>query len=162
VTSLVALADSYLVQYLDKIELATAALPDAALWWRANERSNSIANLVLHLRGNLSLWILAGLGGEPFERHRAAEFAARDDTPRDELLAALAATVARCRAVLARLAADELDRERRIQGYAVDGWAALLHAVEHMSYHTGQILAVAKQLAGEREPFELYPRHRGE
>ena len=161
-TSLVALADSYLVQYLDKIELATAALPDAALWWRANERSNSIANLVLHLRGNLSLWILAGLGGEPFDRHRAAEFAARDDTPRDELLAALAATVARCRAVLARLAADELDRERRIQGYAVDGWAALFHAVEHMSYHTGQIVLLAKQLLPPEVELEFYPQHRDE
>ena len=31
-----------------------------------------------------------------------------------------------------------------------------------MSYHTGQILAVVKQLTAGEEPFELYPQHRGE
>jgi hypothetical protein len=31
-----------------------------------------------------------------------------------------------------------------------------------MSYHTGQIVAAAKQLAAGGEPFELYPQHRGE
>jgi uncharacterized damage-inducible protein DinB len=162
VSRLVELADRYLAEYLDKIERATAGLPDAAFWWRANERSNSIANLLVHLRGNLSQWILAGLGGESFARRRAAEFAARDGAQRGELLAALAATVGRCRAVVARSTDAELDRERRIQGYVVDGWAALFHAVEHMSYHTGQIVLLAKQLLPPETGLEFYPQHRDE
>jgi uncharacterized damage-inducible protein DinB len=161
-TALVELANRYLAEYLDKIERSTAALPDAALWWRANERSNSIANLVLHLRGNLSLWILAGLGGERYARHRAGEFATRAETPRAELVAGLATTVEQCRAVLRRLTPDELDRRREIQGYTVDGNGALFHAVEHMSYHTGQIVLLAKQLLPPEVELEFYPQHRDE
>jgi uncharacterized damage-inducible protein DinB len=37
------------------------------------------------------------------------------------------------------------------------GAGVLLHAVEHMAYHTGQIVFVAKQLAGERVEIEFYP-----
>jgi hypothetical protein len=74
---LVEFAELYWSEYLGKIEQAVAPLAEEQLWWRPNEGSNSIANLLAHLHGNLSQWVLAGLGGEPFERHRDAEFAAR-------------------------------------------------------------------------------------
>ncbi|KAB2963087.1 MAG: DUF1572 domain-containing protein, partial [Thermoanaerobaculia bacterium] len=67
--------------------------------------------------------------------------------------------VGRCRAVLARLRADDLARRREIQGEELDGYAALFHVVEHMSYHTGQIVLLAK-LHGV--PLDFYPQHRGE
>ena len=51
---LLPLADHYLAEYLDKIDRSTAPLPPAAIWRRADERSNSIGNLLLHLRGNLT------------------------------------------------------------------------------------------------------------
>ena len=35
--------------YLPKIERCLAVLRDEDVWWRANEGSNSIGNLVLHL-----------------------------------------------------------------------------------------------------------------
>jgi uncharacterized damage-inducible protein DinB len=159
---LVALADRYLAEYLSKIERSTAGLDDAALWRRAGERSNSIANLLLHLRGNLSQWVLGGLFGETVERRRGAEFAAREGAGRAELLAALAEVVGRCRAGLDRLDAAELARPRRIQGYDVDGYGALFHAVEHMSYHTGQIVLLAKELLPPGVELEFYPQHRGE
>jgi hypothetical protein len=63
---------------------------------------------------------------------------------------------------LGALTAADLARPLRIQTYDATVLAAAFHAVEHLSYHTGQILAVAKELAGDREPFELYPQHRGE
>jgi uncharacterized damage-inducible protein DinB len=159
---LIELAGRYLAEYLDKIERATAGLDDAALWRRANQRSNSIANLLLHLRGNLAQWVLGGLLGEPFERHRGAEFAAREGAGRAELLAALAETVGRVRAGIARLDAAALDRPLTIQGYATDGRDALFHVVEHMSYHTGQIVMLAKELLPASVELEFYPQHRGE
>jgi len=73
-------------EYPAKLRLAIAALPDDKLWWRPNEASNSVGNLLLHLGGNLSQWIVAGVGGEAFERHRAAEFDARDGAPASDLL----------------------------------------------------------------------------
>jgi uncharacterized damage-inducible protein DinB len=160
---LVALADHYFAEYLSKIERATQGLDDDAIWRRANQRSNSIGNLLLHLDGNLGQWVLDGLLGEPVERHRAAEFAARSGAPRVELVATLAATVARCRAGVAKLDAAELARSRTIQGYEeLDGYAALFHAVEHMSYHTGQIVLLAKSYLPAGAALEFYPQHRNE
>lgn len=155
-------AEHYWSEYLGKIEQAVAPLTDEQLWWRPNEASNGIANLLAHLHGNLSQWVLAGLGGQPFVRHRSEEFAARPGPggqSKAELLAGLAATVTRCRETVRSLSADELARVRRIQKYELDGYRALFHTVEHMSYHTGQIVLLAK-LQGAN--LDFYPQHRGE
>ena len=61
-------------------------LDDADIWWRGNEATNSIGNLVLHLSGNVRQWIVAGVGGAPDVRDRPAEFARRDGMTRDELV----------------------------------------------------------------------------
>ena len=156
---LVGFADHYWSEYLGKIAAAVEPLTEEQVWWRSGEESNSIGNLLAHLTGNLNQWVLAELGGERYERHRDAEFAARGDTSKAELLARLRATVERCRAVAGRLTAGELERRYRIQKHDVDGYAALFHVVEHMSYHTGQIVLLAK-LHGAR--LDFYPQHRGE
>ncbi|HSM50280.1 MAG TPA: DinB family protein [Thermoanaerobaculia bacterium] len=158
-STLPGLAAHYLGEYLAKIEAALAPLADEQLWWRPAESTNAIGNLLLHLHGNLSQWVLDGLGGREYTRRRGEEFAARAGAPKGELLAALAATVAACREAAAALPAAELARVRTIQGYDVDGARALFHAVEHMSYHTGQIVLLAKALGAE---LDFYPQHRGE
>jgi uncharacterized damage-inducible protein DinB len=152
-------ADHYWGEYLGKIGTAIEPLGEEQVWWRPNEGSNSIANLLIHLHGNLGQWVLAGLGGEPFERHRDAEFAARNGQPKAEMMDRLRATVERCRAVVARLSPDDLARRHKIQKYELEGYRALFHTVEHMSYHTGQIVLLAK-LHGAR--LDFYPQHRGE
>ena len=58
------LTDDYLV----KIERSLDHLTDEDIWWRPNEASNSIGNLMLHLRGNVTMWIIGGVGRLPFER----------------------------------------------------------------------------------------------
>jgi uncharacterized damage-inducible protein DinB len=158
-TRLAGFADQYWQEYMGKIESAVSPLSEEQVWWRPNEASNSIANLLAHLTGNLSQWVLEGLAGEAYERHREAEFAARGGATKAELLADLRKTVERCRAAVARLGDAELDRPRRIQKYGLDGYAALFHAVEHMSYHTGQIVLLAKMMGAE---LDFYPQHRGE
>ncbi len=118
---------------------------------------------MLHLSGNLSLWLLASVGGEAFVRDRAGEFAATGGADSEELLAGLAGVVARCTALLRRLDCAELPRPLRVQGYEIDVQGAVFHAVEHMSYHTGQVLWLLKQsLPAGAEPVELYPQHRAE
>jgi uncharacterized damage-inducible protein DinB len=164
------LAGRYLQEYLEKILYALDHLDDRHLWWRPAPGTNSVGNLMLHLAGNLSLWILQGLGGQPVDRDRAGEFTADGTHTRAELIERLARVVAACQGLLVALPASELQRVRDIQGYHIDGQSALFHAVEHMSYHTGQILWAVKMKAGEgaqdgtasREAFELYPQHGGE
>ena len=53
-----------------------------------NEASNSIGNLVLHLCGNVTQWIIGGVGGRPYERHRQQEFDERTHIPASGIAAA--------------------------------------------------------------------------
>ena len=46
--------------YQPKIERCLEKLSDEQIWWRPNEESNSIGNLVLHVCGNARQWIVAG------------------------------------------------------------------------------------------------------
>ena len=41
--------------FLPKIERCLELITDEQMWWRANEQSNSIGNLLLHLSGNVRL-----------------------------------------------------------------------------------------------------------
>src|ERR687898_3667030 len=72
--------------YLPKIERCLEKLTDEQIWWRANEESNSIGNLILHLCGNARQWIISGIGSRPDTRARDAEFEEREVISRDELL----------------------------------------------------------------------------
>ena len=64
-----------------------AQLDDEQIWWRPNESSNSVGNLVIHLSGSLNHYLNRGIGGFEYDRDRAAEFAERRHIPKDELLA---------------------------------------------------------------------------
>ena len=151
-----ALSAALLREYADKIHIGLERLSDEQLWWRPNRACNSAGNLVLHICGNLSLWLLDGLGGIEYERDRAGEFEASGSMSKVELLAYLEDTVERCRQVLDGV---DLDQQLSLQGYQVDGLAGLYHAIEHASQHTGQILYIVKQLA---PGFEFYPQHADE
>jgi len=150
-------ADRLLGEYLEKIERSAGGLSAQQIWWRPNPACNSVGNLLLHLCGNLSQWVLDGLGGIAYDRRRSEEFAAAggDDAP--ALLARLRDVVERCRGVALGLSQQDLERSFVIQGYSRTGFGVLLHAVEHMSYHTGQIVFVAKQLLGGPAEIEFYP-----
>jgi uncharacterized damage-inducible protein DinB len=150
------LSAALLQEYGDKIRIGLGRLSEDQIWWRPNGACNSVGNLVLHICGNLSLWILKGLGELEYERDRAAEFRADGSPSKDELLHYLEKTVARCCQVLEKVS---LEKELSLQGYHVDGLAALYHSVEHASQHTGQILYIVKQLA---PGFEMYPQHADE
>ena len=131
-------------EYPTKLRAAVKALPADALWWRANASSNSVANLMLHLTGNVRQWIVGGIGGADVTRDRAGEFAARAGASADELLERLDAALDEVDAVLARLTPEDLAGRRTIQGRDIVVFDAIYHVVEHFSLHLGQIILIAK------------------
>lgn len=131
-------------EYPAKLRLAVAPLPPDALWWRANDSSNSIGNLLLHLTGNVRQWIVSGVGGAPDTRYRSAEFEARDGASAADLLAVLTATLGAADGVLGRLTPEQLLTRRTIQARDVSVLDAVFHVVEHFGMHTGQIILLAK------------------
>ncbi len=140
-------------EYLPKIRLAIESVSDEAIWWRANESSNSIGNLMLHLAGNIRQWIVSGVGGAADVRQRSTEFRARGGKDKAALLAYLTAAVRDADDVLAALIADELGHPRQIQGRSTTVFEAVYHVVEHFSTHTGQIILLAKVHVGDKVKF---------
>ena len=135
------LADEYRI----KIRRAVEALPADALWWRPNDQSNSVGNLLLHLEGNVRQWIVAGVGGTPDRRDRPAEFAARETATAAELLARLDAVLDEADAIIAALDERALESPRTIQGRDVTVLDAVYQVVQHFALHAGQIFWVAKE-----------------
>ncbi len=135
--------------YLPKILASVEQLSDEDLWWRPNEASNSVGNLMLHLSGNVRQWIVSGVGGAPDQRERAREFSQRAPLPRAELIAALTGAVREADAVLAGVSRSGLGERRIIQGREVTVFEAIYHVVEHFSTHVGQIVMIAKQRGGK-------------
>jgi uncharacterized damage-inducible protein DinB len=135
--------------YVPKIERCLGLLSDDDIWWRPNEASNSIGNLILHLCGNVTMWIVGGVGKRPFDRNRQLEFDERKPIPSTELRARLKSVVAQAEEVLNNVDETELLSRRHIQGYDVSVLEAIYHVVEHFSMHTGQIILLSKARLGQ-------------
>jgi uncharacterized damage-inducible protein DinB len=135
-------------EYLPKIEQCLAQLRDEDIWWRPNDASNSIGNLILHLCGNVTMWIIGGVGELPFERHRQAEFDERRHIPAQKLRDRLSDVVHRADEVMKTVTAETLPVRRQIQGYDVSVLEAIYHVVEHFGMHTGQIVLLTKARTG--------------
>ena len=138
--------DYLMGDYLPKIERCLEKLTDEQIWWRANEESNSIGNLVLHLCGNARQWIVMGVGSQAGTRDRDAEFEQRDLISRTELLNLLRATLADVEKTLNTLDPETLLSRRTIQSHDIDILEAVFHVIEHFSMHTGQIIMLTKML----------------
>jgi uncharacterized damage-inducible protein DinB len=134
--------------YLPKILVCLDMLTDEDVWWRMNEASNSIGNLVLHLCGNARQWIVAGVGGAADNRKRQTEFDQRAMIPRAELSERLRTTLFEVDDTLAAVDPGALLDARRIQGLDTTVMGAIYHVVEHFSTHTGQIVMLTKQRTG--------------
>ena len=139
-------ANFLLGDYLPKIERCLERLTDEQIWWRPNEESNSIGNLILHLCGNARQWIVSGVGSQPGNRDRDAEFERRDPIARSELLDLLHTTLDDVEQTLHTVDPSVLLTRLTIQGHDVDILEAIFHVVEHFSMHTGQIIMLTKML----------------
>lgn len=135
--------------YVPKIEQCLDRLSEDDIWWRPNEVSNSIGNLILHLCGNVTMWIIGGVGQRPFERHRQLEFDERRMIPSAELRGRLKTTVQQADEVIGAVGAGALLSRRQIQGYDVTVLEAIYHVVEHFGMHTGQIILLSKARIGQ-------------
>jgi Protein of unknown function (DUF1572) len=133
-------------QYWPRLKECVSPLTEEQIWWRPNEASNSIGNLILHLNGNVGQWLVASFNKEEDTRNRPAEFAAREGATAAELLAKLGATLDAAAKVLDGLTQEELLAPYEIQGYHVRGLDAVYQVVEHFGLHYGQIVYITKLL----------------
>ena len=135
--------------YMPKLERCVAALTDEQVWFRANDASNSVGNLILHLTGSSRWWAVEVIGGTPIGRVRQREFDERGPIPTNRLLADLRKAMAEVDHVLAKLDPDKLLETRRKHDEEPTVLWCVYHIVEHFGMHTGQILTMTKAMIGE-------------
>lgn len=119
-------------------------LSETEIWLSPNESSNSAGTLVLHLCGNITQYIISGLGGVPDNRARDKEFTVKWKFSKEQLEEKLKAVTEKSAELIRELNYDKLINLYSIQGSKISGIAALIHVTEHYSYHTGQITLLTK------------------
>src|SRR5687767_12695162 len=82
-------------------------LSEEQLWWRPNDQSNSVGNLVLHVHGAVMHFLCRGVGKIEYERDRAAEFAESSTVTKTQLLAMFDEMVAKAEQTF-----EEIDSSR--------------------------------------------------
>ena len=127
-----------------QIRAAVDGVSDEQLWWRPNETSNSIGNLVLHISGSLNLFLNRNIGGLNYERDREAEFSERGPIDRRKLMKIFEEMVANADKTFDKVTPEKLggpstDPER--YDTLVDD---LINITTHLANHTGQIVWIAK------------------
>jgi hypothetical protein len=155
--AVVAAARHRLAESAAKIKHCLGQLSDVQLGWRPRESQNSIANLVLHLCGNVRQWIVSGCGGEPDTRDRPGEFAERRLLSRTELERRLDEAVGRADTVLAGLTAGQLLEKRGIQGFDTTVLGAIFDSVPHFNGHTQEIVLLTRLQLGDAYSFQWVP-----
>lgn len=138
-----------LEQYWPRLRSCVESLTDEQVWWRPNDSSNSIGNLILHLNGNVAQWLVAPFRRLEDKRDRPAEFSQRAVVSGAALVAQLGATMTETSEVLFRLTETDLLAPFEIQGYHVSGLDAVYQVVEHFGLHYGQIVYITKMIQGE-------------
>ena len=129
-----------------QIRAAMAPLTDEQIWWRPNESSNSIANIVIHLTGSINHFLNRNLGGLEYNRDRPAEFANRSEASKAEVLAAFDAMVAEAERTFANLTPEQLPDASPEPKLNANVFEDLLGVALHISNHAGQIVWIAKMM----------------
>ncbi|WP_282179824.1 DinB family protein [Maribacter stanieri] len=128
------------------IKKSLVEISEDEVWQKPNPSLNSIANLMLHLCGNISQYVISSLGETEDKRNRDDEFSVTGGLTKDELFTKLESVVDDAKRVIFNVTPNQLVKMRSVQGFSFSGVGIILHAVEHYSYHTGQIAFWVKQL----------------
>ena len=142
-------AAQHIRQQTERIKQCVGRLSEEQVWHQPNETTNSIANLILHLCGNMTQYILSSLGGVPDERQRDLEFSIRQGYSKTSLLQQLDTVVAEVGMVIEQQSTASLMAVRSVQGFQKTSLSIILHVTEHCSYHTGQIALLTKLMTNE-------------
>lgn len=124
-------------------------ITEEQLWQKPVETSNSIGNQIVHLLGNITQYVMSGVGDGPDVRKRDLEFSSSKTHSKQELKTKLEALVNRVSELIKIVDAEKWIEMKSVQGFEMSRIGCLIHAVEHYSYHTGQIALITKLMVNE-------------
>jgi uncharacterized damage-inducible protein DinB len=134
---------------LERILLCINKLSEEALWQKPNSQSNSVGNLTLHLCGNIRQYIYSTLAENNDDRNRSTEFLDSSKISSNKLKIKIQETIENAIYIIRNLDDSKLQEQYSVQGFNLSGTGIILHVVEHLSYHTGQIALLCKLQTNE-------------
>ena len=127
------------------ILLAFNNIDEQQLWLYPQKNGLALGNQIVHSCGNMRQYIISSLGGQSDVRKRDLEFSIQGGMSKKEVLEHLEKTLHQAVEVIQKTEAKEYIKIRKVQGFTLSGVGVVLHAVEHFSYHVGQIAFWVKQ-----------------
>jgi hypothetical protein len=136
--------------YKSLADRALAQVADADLNTLVDPDANSLAIIIKHVAGNLRSRFTDFLtaDGEKPDRNRDGEFEMAAPASREQLLTWWNEGFAIALASIEALVAEDLDRTIHVRQEAFLVVEALDRSAAHTAYHVGQIVFLAKHLAG--------------
>jgi len=119
---------------------------------------NSIANILLHLNGNLRQWLVSGLTDIEDDRIRQAEFDDESGRPSAELLEELEGTIDRAREIILSLDDHQVLTQRLVQEFHCSGAQVLWDSIAHFRGHVQEIVHITRMHLGAEYKFDFVPR----
>lgn len=132
-----------------RIQLVLDQLNDEQVNWRPNEASNSIANLIVHIRGNIGERIASGIRKEPNTRDRDQEFEPVQLT-KEELKRIVRDSFGEVVDTLQTIGPDVLAQTQLVRSRERMNLEVLITCATHFSEHMGQMLYIAKLCLDDR------------
>lgn len=122
-----------------------SSLNDEDLNWRPNNKSNSIANLVIHISGHIHQRIEVGIMQEKDWRNREAEFSRDLFVRKESLINTIHTSFSRFMNVVEALTEEEMLKTQVLSGNRTQtNEEIMLRCLEHYSEHLGQIIYISK------------------
>ena len=145
-------------------EAAIEQLNDEHFFALLDAESNSVAVIVKHMAGNMRSRFTDFLtsDGEKPDRNRDQEFVVAANASRSEIMAAWEKYWQLVLDTVKSLGPDDLSREVSIRGEPHTVLQAINRQVAHYAVHTGQIIFLAKHLAGAQWKTLSIPRGQSE
>tara|TARA_B100000768_G_scaffold144349_1_gene136870 strand:+ start:86 stop:595 length:510 start_codon:yes stop_codon:yes gene_type:complete len=134
---------------LRMICIALGKIEDDVLWKLPFSNGIALGSQVLHSCGNMTQYIISSLGEQEDLRERDLEFVVDESKTLDHTIQKLKETVDTSKRTIENATQQQYIKVRMVQGFELSGVGLVLHAVEHFSYHTGQITFWVKQLTNE-------------
>ena len=137
-------------QIKSQVDRAIAQVSDQQVFEQIDPESNSIATILKHVSGNLrSRWTdFLRSDGEKADRNRDAEFIVEGQDSRASLLERWEASWHSVFESLETLTPADLDKSVTIRGEPHSVVQAINRSLTHTASHAGQIVFLAKHLAG--------------
>jgi uncharacterized damage-inducible protein DinB len=131
------------------IHIAMSKIGEESLWQLPFANGLSLGNQLLHICGNMNQYAIASLGERVDMRKRDLEFSTKEGFSKADLLKKLNQTVFQAIQTIQATSEVKYSEVRQVQCFKFSGVGVLLHAVEHFSYHVGQVAFWIKQLTEE-------------